>query len=54
MSLNVPIEAFPAGTVGTVVSARYADVVLIEVSDERGVLVGELFTARTDQLTVVS
>lgn len=47
--LDVPMEAFPARTVGT----DDDDYVLVEVSDDRGVTIDELFTARVDQLTVV-
>lgn len=53
VSLDVPMEAFPAGTIGTVVSVYDDHNVLVEVSNSSGETVDELFHARTDQLTVV-
>ncbi|ADB48693.1 DUF4926 domain-containing protein [Conexibacter woesei] len=54
VSLDVPMEAFPAGTIGTVVLVHSDEWVLVEVSDERGETIDELFEARSDQLTIVS
>lgn len=54
VSLDVAMDAFSAGTIGTVVIVHDDDHVLVEVSNDHGEMIDELVAARTDQLTLVS